>query len=105
MDINLAALPAVINSCFILHNFCEMNNETVSQKKLIETFRSDGEFQPGLQSGYNVNNNQTGGKSISICNRSGPSSQKGDHMNISTTCLKFSSGILAEVLILPLIYL
>ena len=64
MDINLAALPAVIHSCLILHNFCKMNNETVSQKKLMETFRSDAEFQSGLQSGYNVNNKETGGKSI-----------------------------------------
>ena len=63
MDINLAALPAAIHSCFILHNFCEMNNETVSQNKPMETFCSDAEFQPGLQSGYNANNNETGGKS------------------------------------------
>jgi hypothetical protein len=32
MDINIDDLPPVIHTCFILHNFCEMNNEIVSQQ-------------------------------------------------------------------------
>ena len=31
MDINLQESPAVIYSCFILHNFCEIRQEAVNQ--------------------------------------------------------------------------
>ena len=34
MDINLDDLPYVIYACFILHNFCEHNNETISEDKV-----------------------------------------------------------------------
>ena len=30
MDINLYDLPNVIYACFVLHNFCEVNDDTIS---------------------------------------------------------------------------
>ena len=46
MNIKLDNLPQCINSCFILHNFCEMRKE----------------FQPPIENDYRVNNNESGGK-------------------------------------------
>jgi hypothetical protein len=45
MDINIDDLPAVIHTCFILHNICEENNETVSQKMVGQAIHYDAEFQ------------------------------------------------------------
>ena len=35
MDINLKDLPAVIHSCFILHNFCEIRQEAINQNDVL----------------------------------------------------------------------
>ena len=32
MDINIEELPFVTYACFVLHNFCELNHETVIEK-------------------------------------------------------------------------
>ena len=32
MDINLCDLPNVIYACFVLHNFCEVNDDTIRHK-------------------------------------------------------------------------
>ena len=32
MDINLDELPFVIYACFVLHNFCELNNESINEE-------------------------------------------------------------------------
>ena len=32
MDINLDELPFVLYACFVLHNFCELNNESIIKK-------------------------------------------------------------------------
>ena len=34
VDINLSDLPSVIYACFVLHNFCEMNNESVDETRI-----------------------------------------------------------------------
>ena len=34
MDINLTELPNVIYACFVLHNFCEVNNERIGEEKV-----------------------------------------------------------------------
>ena len=34
MDINIDELPYVIYACFVLHNFCEFNNEIVSEERV-----------------------------------------------------------------------
>ena len=33
MDIDLKDLTHVINACFILHNFCKIRNESISQRE------------------------------------------------------------------------
>ena len=33
MDINLDELLFVIYACFVLHNFCELNNESINRKR------------------------------------------------------------------------
>ena len=49
MDINPSDLPNVIYACFVLHNYCELNNESVNALNA-DTVRStinyDQEFQP-----------------------------------------------------------
>ena len=62
MDVNLDDLPAVIHTCFILHNFCETNNETVSQQMVDQAIRYDVEFQRQRQPGQNIGSNETAGK-------------------------------------------
>ena len=32
MDINLSDLPTVTYACFVLHNFCEVNKESISDE-------------------------------------------------------------------------
>ena len=34
MDINFHELPYVIYACFVLHNFCELNNKGLEKTKL-----------------------------------------------------------------------
>ena len=34
MDINLDDLPFVIYACFVLHNYCEMNKESINDDKV-----------------------------------------------------------------------
>ena len=34
MDINMHDLPNVIYACFVLHNYCELNNETVNEENV-----------------------------------------------------------------------
>ena len=49
MDINLIHLPRVIYACFVLHNFCEMQQEKIGEDCIAETIAYDREFQPVLQ--------------------------------------------------------
>ena len=51
MDINLNDLTHVIQACFILHNICEIRNESISQQEVEATMKYDKEFQPSRQSG------------------------------------------------------
>ena len=64
MDINLDELPAVIHSCFILHNFCELRKETINQQQVEAALKYDKESQPDTNSGYRINNNEVGGKEV-----------------------------------------
>ena len=56
MDINLKDLPAVIRSCFILQNFCEIRQEVVNQNDVL--------FQPETDTGHEISNNEAGGKRL-----------------------------------------
>ena len=64
MDINLKELPAVIHSCFILHNFCEIRQEAVNQNGVLVAQNYDVEFQPETDTGYEISNNKAGDKRI-----------------------------------------
>ena len=55
MDINLDELPHAIYACFVLHNFCEMNNESISEEHVQSEI--DQQFQPQTASaGYSSAN-------------------------------------------------
>lgn len=47
MDINLNDLRNVINACFILHNYCEMNGESIANKVAKKVISYERQFQPG----------------------------------------------------------
>ena len=49
MDINLDDLPIVIYSCFILHNYCEVNNEAISDEQVHTVMQYENETQPREQ--------------------------------------------------------
>jgi hypothetical protein len=64
MDINLNDLPAVIHSCFILHNFCEQHSNNVPPHLIEEATNYDRLFQPRhfVNNVSHANNNE--GKKI-----------------------------------------
>ena len=67
MDINLDDLPYVIYACFILHNFCEHNNETISEDKVSAAIDYDRsrEFQPPPQANnFRTDCNEVEGKRV-----------------------------------------
>ena len=64
MDLDLDNIITAIHACFILHNFCEMHNETARDEltRAVQTY--DVEFQPPCQpADAMVHNNERGGKS------------------------------------------
>ena len=48
MDINLAELPFEVDACFVLHNVCEDNMETIGEE-LVAAVIYDKEFQSPIQ--------------------------------------------------------
>ena len=61
MNINL--MSHVILSSFILHNFCELKNETVIAQLVKAASKYDQEFQSAFATAsFTVSNNDTGGK-------------------------------------------
>ena len=46
MDINIDELPYVIYVCFVLHNFCELNGESIAESSVRMAISYDAEFQP-----------------------------------------------------------
>lgn len=65
MDISLDDLPNVIFACFVLHNYCEVHGETLSEEKLKESCSYEREFQPPTCTpGYGAAFNETSGKHI-----------------------------------------
>ena len=64
-DINLMELPHIIYACFVLHNFCELNNERISEDKVSSAIDYDREFQPSTTAhNYQTECNETEGKRI-----------------------------------------
>lgn len=64
MDINLEEVPNVIYACFVLHNYCECNNEMISQDKVTAAIAFEKDVQPGLPTGYRSVCNETEGKRV-----------------------------------------
>ncbi|XP_022796273.1 protein ANTAGONIST OF LIKE HETEROCHROMATIN PROTEIN 1-like [Stylophora pistillata] len=65
MDISLNDLLNVIFACFVLHNYCEVHGETLSEEKLKEACNYEREFQPPTYAhGYGAAVNETSGKHI-----------------------------------------
>ena len=46
MDINITDTASVVYSCFVLHNFCELCNETIGENKASSDIEYDQNFQP-----------------------------------------------------------
>ena len=64
MDIDMKYLPEVIYACFILHNYCEINNDVIANSRVEEAQRFDANFQPIPSTCHGVNNNEAGGKEM-----------------------------------------
>ena len=48
MDIKLTDLPYVIYACFVLHNYCEINNEILQNERIERAIQYERESQPPL---------------------------------------------------------
>jgi len=65
MDINLNDLPGVIYSCFVLHNFCEVNSDSMNEDVVQNVISYDRYFQPPASSSIRViSSNETEGKKV-----------------------------------------
>lgn len=62
MDINMSDLPNVIYACFVLHNFCELNNESLPAEPAASAQAYDREFQPATEPLANSHNESEGKK-------------------------------------------
>ena len=63
IDINIRELPNLINSCFVLNNFCEERKEPLNQKHIDFALNYEKEFQPPTDSSYKVRKQQNWTKS------------------------------------------
>ena len=65
MDVNIDDLPYVIFACFVLHNYCELNNECINEDRVRESVRYDNDFQPETsRNRYLTDCNETEGKRV-----------------------------------------
>ena len=57
-------IPTKILACFILHNFCEMHNETIPHDLIEAVQLYDREFESAIgEAPGKMHNNERGGKS------------------------------------------
>ena len=64
IDINLSDLPPVIYACFVLHNFCEANNDTINEETVCSAITYDQQFQPPRTTTSRTMANETEGKRV-----------------------------------------
>ena len=65
MDVNIKELPHLIMSIFILHNFCEINNEMLPNSRLQDVIHEDNISQPNTKSmNYKMSVNESEAKQI-----------------------------------------
>ena len=58
MDINIHDLPAVIYSCFVIHNFCEIHGESLLDEAVTSSVNYDSHFQPVPPACTDCNNSE-----------------------------------------------
>ena len=63
MDINLSDLPKVIYACFVLHNFCEVNKEPISDERVRTVMEDEWASQSSNQR-TSIQSNETEGKRV-----------------------------------------
>ena len=63
-DLERWDLPHVIHSCFILHNYCEVNGDHISNEAIDKAIKYDREFQPGTTAARNQGTMATRSKQI-----------------------------------------
>ena len=63
-DLERWDLPHVIHSCFILHNYCEVNGDHISNEAIDIAIKYDREFQPGTTAARNQGTMATRSKQI-----------------------------------------
>ena len=65
MDINIDELPYIIYACFVLHNYCEFNKESVHNELVRNSVSYDGDFQPITDTNrYRTDKNESEGKRV-----------------------------------------
>ena len=65
MDINTIDLPNVIYACFVLHNFCEVNSDSVNEDMVQNAISYDRYFQPPVSSSIRIaSSNEPEGKKV-----------------------------------------
>ena len=56
MDVNINDLPSVIYSCFVLHNFCEMNGKSLTDDEVACAVSHERFSQPAQTPSSECNN-------------------------------------------------
>ena len=65
MDLNINDISSVIYACFVLHNFCELHNETIGEDKVSSSIDYDRHFQPvESPSNFRTGGNEAEGKKV-----------------------------------------
>ncbi|XP_056157048.1 putative nuclease HARBI1 [Lampris incognitus] len=65
MDINMEDLPYVVYACFVLHNYCEVHKETVSEQSVNAALQYDRDFQPpGRAASVGTDKDRTEGERV-----------------------------------------
>ena len=65
MDINIHDLPFVIYACFIFHNICELNHETIGEDQVQQAMQYDTMCQPPTASTTSTSHcNEVEGKRV-----------------------------------------
>ena len=65
MDITITHLPYIIYACFVLHNFCETQNEKIGDDTIAAAVQNERAFQPPTTGNrYTQCNNEVSGKKV-----------------------------------------
>jgi len=65
MDINIKDFPNVFYVCFVLHNFCEVNSDSLNEDIVQTAISYDRYFQPPVSSSIRIaSSNETEGRKV-----------------------------------------